>query len=347
MDTFSTPGDTRLVVYNPIGAIDVIAEDAGTTTVELIPRGTDGEAVAAETTVTCAEAGGVSIVTVTFPNPRSFSWRRSGARRPGPRARGRRRHGQHLGRGPHASCPSRGTPAARCGSAARWATSTSRCPSADVSAQVVDGSLSIKTASGDVDAGTVNGAVKVRTVSGDVEIQETNEDASLTLVSGDVSIATANHHVDITSVSGDVTVADAHDGASVKSTSGDVTVRRMWRGNLRAATVSGDVTVGIPPGRGISVDARSMSGELSSEIDLSSGGGDGDASGDLVRITAHSVSGDVEIQRASALQGRLPLGQPPAEALGDLLARGAQRVSLGVPARAPRSSRRAPRPGSR
>ncbi|HLK45820.1 MAG TPA: hypothetical protein VKT18_07510, partial [Acidimicrobiales bacterium] len=74
----------------------------------------------------------------------------------------------------------------------------------------------------------------------------------------------------------------------------------MWRGSLRAATVSGDVTVGIPPGRGISVDARSMSGELSSEIDLSSGGGDGEPGGDLVRITAHSVSGDVEIQRAGA-----------------------------------------------
>ena len=62
--------------------------------------------------------------------------------------------------------------------------------------------------------------------------------------------------------------------------------------------MSGDVTVGVPSGRGVAVDARSMSGELSSEIELD---GERSAPGDgtVVRVTAHSVSGDVEILRAA------------------------------------------------
>ena len=110
-------------------------------------------------------------------------------------------------------------------------------------------------------------------------------------------------HADVTSISGDVTVTDARSGASVKSTSGDVTVRRAWSGSVRAATVSGDVVVGVPPGRGVSVDARSMSGDLSSEIDLGSSAASESSDGTVVKITAHSVSGDVEIQRAPATVG--------------------------------------------
>jgi len=119
-------------------------------------------------------------------------------------------------------------------------------------------------------------------------------------VSGDVSVSTANDHLDVTSVSGDVMVTDANAGASVKSTSGDVTIRRAWSGSVRVATVSGDVAVGIPPGRGVSVDARSMSGDLSSEIDLDNDRAGGSGDGTVVRVTAHSVSGDVEILRAAA-----------------------------------------------
>jgi hypothetical protein len=296
--TFNTPGPTRVVVYNPVGGVDLVAEGSGTTTVELIPRGTEGEAVIAETSVECTDGGGTSIVTVTLPSPRTFSWRRSGVdiqvRAPEGvdvvvSSSGADRTIMSLARSLGGDVRLRGT----------VGDVDVSLPSADVSAQVIGGTLSIKTASGDVDVGTVEGTVKVRSVSGDVSIDETNDDVSLTLVSGDLSINTANRHVDATSVSGDVTVTDAKEGASVKSTSGDVLVRRIWRGDLRAATVSGDVTVGVPPGRGVSVDARSMSGELSSEIDLHDGGGGGEPSGDTVRITAHSVSGDVHIQRAA------------------------------------------------
>lgn len=298
MHTFTTPAKTRVIVTNPVGDVEILAAGSGTTTVDLAPRGQDGDAIAAETTVTCTEANGVSIVTVTLPGQRSFVKRRSSldvlVNAPEGvdvvvSTSGSERSIMAFARGA-GEIRLRGT----------VGDVDIALPSADISAQAVSGSLGVKTASGDLDVDVVDGAVKVRSVSGDVSIDTLNDDASLTLVSGDVSISTANCHADVTSISGDVTITDAHDGASVKSTSGDVIVRRAWSGSVRVATVSGDVAVGIPSGRGVSVDARSMSGDLSSEIDLDDDQGSGSGDATVVRVTAHSVSGDVEILRAAA-----------------------------------------------
>jgi DUF4097 and DUF4098 domain-containing protein YvlB len=297
METFTTTSKTRIVVTNPAGDVEVLGEGEGTTTVQLVPHGADGEAVAAETTVTCSEAGGVSVVAITLPNTRGFPRRRSGL--------------DVVVSAPHGADVEVGTAGSERGIMMLTRSGAGEVrlrgtvgdvevalPSADVSAQSVSGSLTIKTASGDVDVDVVDGPVKLRTVSGDVSIETLNSDASLTLVSGDVSITDASKYVDVTSVSGDVTIDDALAGATIKSTSGDVTVRRAWSGTVRVATVSGDVAVGIPTGRGVEVEARSMSGELSSEIDLD---GERAPSGDgtVVRVTANSVSGDVEILRAA------------------------------------------------
>jgi DUF4097 and DUF4098 domain-containing protein YvlB len=298
VQTFTTPAKTRLIVTNPIGDVEVLAGSSGMTTVDVVPRGQDGDAVVAETTVTCAEANGVSVVTVTLPSQRSFTKRRSGADVMVTAPEGVDVVVSTAGADRSIMSFARGAGEIRLRGTVGDVDIA--LPSADVSAQAVSGSLGVKTASGDLDVSTVDGPVKVRSVSGDVSIDTMNDDASLTLVSGDVSISTANNHVDVTSVSGDVTITDAGAGATVKSTSGDVTVRRAWTGSVRVATVSGDVAVGIPPGRGVSVDARSMSGDLSSEIDLDGDRGGEQSDAPVVRVTAHSVSGDVEILRAAA-----------------------------------------------
>ena len=293
MQSFSTPGNTRIVVYNPNDTVDLVAEGAGTTTVELVARGPDGDALVEESTVTSTELNGVSVVTITLPSGRNFPRRRSSVdiSIAAPRGAdvavstsGTERSLLSIARGNGGEIRLRG----------EVGDVDVSLPSSDLSAQTITGSLTVKTASGDLTAGKVAGPIKVRTVSGDVEIDEAGDD---------VSIGSSASPADVTSISGDVTVTDARSGASVKSTSGDVTVRRAWSGSVRAATVSGDVVVGVPPGRGVSVDARSMSGDLSSEIDLGSSSESESGDGTVVKITAHSVSGDVEIQRAPATVG--------------------------------------------
>jgi hypothetical protein len=278
--TFNTLDKTKVVIYNPLGSVDLHAAGTGTATVELDARG-DDDSILDDATVTCTETNGTSIVTITLPNPKSFSRRRGGidVRVTAPEgcdvsisSSGPERSLLMLTRGDGGDLRLHGS----------VGDVDVSIPSADLSAQVVQGSLSYKTASGDLDVDSVRGPVKVRSASGDVSIEETG-----------------GEHVDVTSVSGDVTITDAHDGASAKSTSGDTVVRRAWRGTVRAATVSGDVEIGVPSGRAVSVDARSISGTLSSEIDLSGDRDERSDSTDVVRITATSVSGDVEILRAS------------------------------------------------
>src|SRR5256885_1566725 len=81
-------------------------------------------------------------------------------------------------------------------------------------------------------------------------------------------------------------------------------VQKLLRRTFRAAaavelqSASGDIKVGIRQGSNVWVDARAMSGDLSSELEL----GD-DARGDdapLVELRATSMSGDVRVARAPA-----------------------------------------------
>jgi len=306
MDTFETPGRTRVVVFNPIDGVELTTNGGATTSVELVPRGAEAEAFTEEATVSCTEVDGVHVVTVTLPNPRSFAKRRNGldVRISAPEdvdvviaSNGAERSLLSLARGFSGNIRLQG----------RVASVDVAIPGGDLVAQIVNGSLSVKTASGDVSVDRVAGSTKIRTVSGDVEIDEVLGEALVTVVSGDVTIGNAEKELDVTSVSGDIDVTDARAGASCKSTSGDVTIRRVWSGTVRAGTVSGDIVVGVPPGRGVTVDARSMAGDLRSEIDLSEDrprgeepAGDGDdAGGVLVAINANSVSGDVQILRAA------------------------------------------------
>ena len=63
-------------------------------------------------------------------------------------------------------------------------------------------------------------------------------------------------------------------------------------------SASGDISIGVRPGRRVGVDVRTVSGEATSEIPLDDPGGeDGDAP--LVEIKATTVSGDVRIERAA------------------------------------------------
>lgn len=301
MQTFATPGKTRVVVNNPLGSVEVRAVGTGETTVELLGRGGDADALLEDATVTCTDAGGTSVVTITFPSPRSFLRRTSidvsitAPERSDVSVTMQRAESSllALARGGSGDVRLLGT----------FGDVDVSLPSADVTAQVVDGTFRVQTVSGDVNVQAVNGAAKVRSVSGDVRIDRAGDDVSVTLVSGDVEVGSASREVDVTSVSGDLTVGDAHDGVSAKSTSGDVEVRRVLRGTVRCHTVSGDISVGVAAGRTLQVDARSMSGDLRSDIDLDARGeGDGERA-DVVRITANSMSGDVHITRAPAPTG--------------------------------------------
>jgi DUF4097 and DUF4098 domain-containing protein YvlB len=155
--------------------------------------------------------------------------------------------------------------------------------SADVESQGSIDSVIIKTVSGDVRLDTVKKFLTLKSVSGDVDIAHSPEDASASTVSGDLRLNAFSGRCSATSVSGNC-LLHAHGS-----------------GEITAKTVSGDVTVWIEPDIEIDVAAKTHSGKLSSDIELDptiSG-----AEGPSLIIRARSVSGDIQIRRASLVAG--------------------------------------------
>ena len=70
----------------------------------------------------------------------------------------------------------------------------------------------------------------------------------------------------------------------------------MREGDVTLQTASGDIDVGIKQGSKLWIDAKSMSGETSSELEISDAPSDGE--GPLVEIRATAMSGDIAIRRA-------------------------------------------------
>jgi len=138
--------------------------------------------------------------------------------------------------------------------------------------------LDLSTASADVDARGDFGAAKVNTASGDVEIRRLQGEGKVRAASGDISID------------------EADSSLKVQTASGDVGVESVREGEVTLQTASGDIEVGIKQGSKLWIDARSMSGETSSELELGDAPSDGD--GPLVEVRATAMSGDIKVKRA-------------------------------------------------
>jgi hypothetical protein len=88
----------------------------------------------------------------------------------------------------------------------------------------------------------------------------------------------------------------------VQTASGDQQIDAVVRGQVTLQSASGDMSVGVRRGSRLAVDARSMSGDTSSEIDLDEfdareTGEVGDEE-PLVELRATTMSGDIHVARA-------------------------------------------------
>jgi hypothetical protein len=166
-----------------------------------------------------------------------------------------------------------------------------------------DVSLAVVTA-GAVIAG-VEGACRIRAVAGDVVLDDTGGEVQVQSVSGDVELRAVRGDVSLKTVSGDLTVVEGRSRqVRAKSVSGDVTLDLQPRDPLRidVTTVSGDLTVRVPATTGFDVDVLSASGDIASAFDdvapsrmpgaqrLSGRVGDGSG-----RVRGRSVSGGVSL----------------------------------------------------
>jgi DUF4097 and DUF4098 domain-containing protein YvlB len=152
-------------------------------------------------------------------------------------------------------------------------------------------------------------ATKVKAVSGDVTLDGIRADVTAKTVSGDLETRDLSGRLSFQTVSGDLTVVSGHgDEVRAETVSGQVTLDLEATGRVDMKSVSGDLTIRLAPTTGVSVDVTSVSGRLEAALDgleretkpgrtsLRGHVGDG-----ATAVRARSVSGDFTLlRRASA-----------------------------------------------
>jgi DUF4097 and DUF4098 domain-containing protein YvlB len=168
--------------------------------------------------------------------------------------------------------------------------------SADLTASGRFWKADVNSASGDVEIEQVEQGAKVRSASGDVVLGRVGGKTDVNTASGDVEVGMAGDGVSVRSASGRVRIGEATGQVSVNTASGDQLIDAVAEGGVDLKSASGDVQIGVRKGSRLHVDARSLSGKTTSEVDLD--GVETETEGPLVELKAATMSGDIRVVRA-------------------------------------------------
>lgn len=168
--------------------------------------------------------------------------------------------------------------------------------SADLDARGRFGALRAQAASGDLRFMELDGRVDIKNASGDVELGRVGGEASINTASGDIHVDHIEGDATLRSASGDVEIQEAGASVTVQTASGDQRLGTVSQGRVVMQSASGDQVVGIRRGSRVHIDAKTMSGDTSSELVVGDEPPLGD--GPTVELRATSMSGDIRILRA-------------------------------------------------
>ncbi len=167
-----------------------------------------------------------------------------------------------------------------------------RAASADVDVRVALGSLGARLASGDIRVGEIEDDAAVESASGDVELGEVGGNLDVSTASGDVHLGRAGGRVVVHTASGVARLGNARAALSASTQSGDLDVERYEGGDLECSSTSGDVRIGLPPGRTLDVDVNTVSGDIRSDFAPENG------DGATARLRVKTISGDIVLVRS-------------------------------------------------
>jgi DUF4097 and DUF4098 domain-containing protein YvlB len=188
---------------------------------------------------------------------------------------------------------------------------------AGIEVETVSATIEVEGLTGTVDLESVSGWVKtsgrpaelsIETVSGDLTVAESAPRTDLASVSGSITVELATGRLEAESVSGAIRVAEGSlENASFETVSGDISYAGdiVGRGSYEIDSMSGSVTVLVPPSVSAEFDISTFSGSIDNDIgpqargtskytpekELSFSTGSGGA-----RVSIESFSGSIKIK---------------------------------------------------
>jgi DUF4097 and DUF4098 domain-containing protein YvlB len=178
--------------------------------------------------------------------------------------------------------------------------------SGEIHANDLEGGLTAGTTSGEVRLNHALGKLEVNTISGDVQLEDGQaEGATVNTTSGEVALDGVAGALNIGTVSGDVAIRDARDSQlAIATTSGSV----EYSGDLAGGktntvnSISGDLKLALPEDAGIRLDASTISGSITSDLELSEREQGlrslkGVAGNGATNLTIGTTSGDISIEK--------------------------------------------------
>lgn len=168
--------------------------------------------------------------------------------------------------------------------------------SGDTNARGAWGSIKAQTASGDLFVDHLTGDADVKSASADVQLRDVGGRATVNTASGDIEIRRVAGELIARSASGDVQIEEALASVTIQTASGDQRLGAVTSGRITMQSASGDQTVGIRRGTRVFIDAKTMSGDTTSELEVGDAPAEGE--GPEVELRATAMSGDIRIVRA-------------------------------------------------
>jgi|GEM_PF-265052 len=197
--------------------------------------------------------------------------------------------------------------------------------SGDIVMEDIGGDAKADTVSGDVEIGGVAGSLRAHAVSGDLTITGAGDGADcesvsgslkirnvvggadLKTVSGDILLENCKGDVEAEVVSGEIELIDISDAEEVmaKSVNGDVKYVGNFRrdGSYSISSLSGDVTLMIPGDSAFELYAKTFSGDLNTDFEITMSGKvskkelRGTVNGGGAELTVKTFSGNVYLKK--------------------------------------------------
>ena len=294
-ETFVTPGPLELELRVPAGRVELAADDRSDTVVELEAIRDNEASIASieEARVELREraSGGQELLVYVREAERAFAvggLRIGLVRSPEVLVRVRC---------PHGTSVDLETSSADVEGHGLLGSVKANSASADIKVEHMDGEAQVGTASGDVEIGHIGDNARINSASGDVEIGFVGGDGEINLASGDLVVNQALGALAVNTASGDVVVREAGSSVTIKTASGDQRLDSVASGEASLQSASGDIQVKVRRGTRVWIDARSRSGDTTSDLEV----GDAASSeeGPTLELRATSMSGDIHIGRAA------------------------------------------------